>query len=228
MSRALLLVLAAALALGACGGEAPAGKAAPAATPPLETLVVARESARARAGLGRRRRGGQPGHAVGADRRARARAAVRRQRLRAGRRGGGALHRRRAAVGAAPRAGRSWRGRGRRARGRGRLRAHRRHLRAQAGGARPSSTRPRRAATPRARRWMRPAPALREPAEQVDYTVIRAPYSGIVIERHVQVGETVRPGQPLISGLSLGELRVEVRGAAERRRPRSASTAARP
>ena len=40
MSRALLLVL------GACGGDAPAGKAAPAATPPLETLVVARESAR--------------------------------------------------------------------------------------------------------------------------------------------------------------------------------------
>lgn len=46
--------------------------------------------------------------------------------------------------------------------------------------------------------------------EQVDYTVIRSPYSGIVTARHVQVGESVRPGQPLISGLSLGRLRVHV------------------
>jgi RND family efflux transporter MFP subunit len=52
--------------------------------------------------------------------------------------------------------------------------------------------------------------ALRESSEQVDYTVIRAPYSGILTERHVEVGETVRPGQPLVSGLSLGQLRVNV------------------
>jgi RND family efflux transporter MFP subunit len=52
--------------------------------------------------------------------------------------------------------------------------------------------------------------AARSSAEQVDYTVIRAPYSGIVVARHVQVGEAVRPGQPLISGLSLGQLRVQV------------------
>ena len=52
--------------------------------------------------------------------------------------------------------------------------------------------------------------ALREASEQVDYTVVRAPYSGILTERHVQVGETVRPGQPLLSGLSLARLRVEV------------------
>lgn len=52
--------------------------------------------------------------------------------------------------------------------------------------------------------------AARSSAEQVDYTVIRAPYSGIVTRRHVQVGEAVRPGQPLISGLSLGQLRVQV------------------
>lgn len=51
---------------------------------------------------------------------------------------------------------------------------------------------------------------LREAGEQVDYTVVRAPYSGILTERHVQVGETVRPGQPLLSGLSLAKLRVEV------------------
>jgi RND family efflux transporter MFP subunit len=52
--------------------------------------------------------------------------------------------------------------------------------------------------------------ALRESGEQVDYTVIRAPYSGILTERHVEIGETVRPGQPLVSGLSLALLRVEV------------------
>lgn len=51
---------------------------------------------------------------------------------------------------------------------------------------------------------------LQAAAEQADYTVVRSPYSGIVTERHVQVGETVRPGQPLISGLSLGELRLQV------------------
>ncbi|AVP97958.1 efflux transporter periplasmic adaptor subunit [Ahniella affigens] len=52
--------------------------------------------------------------------------------------------------------------------------------------------------------------AVRQAGEQVDYTVVRAPYSGILTERHVQVGETVRPGQPLVSGLSLAQLRVEV------------------
>ncbi len=46
--------------------------------------------------------------------------------------------------------------------------------------------------------------------EQVDYTVIKAPFTGIVTARHVQIGETVRPGQPLISGLSLGQLRLAV------------------
>ncbi|MGE3731604.1 MAG: efflux RND transporter periplasmic adaptor subunit, partial [Lysobacterales bacterium] len=52
--------------------------------------------------------------------------------------------------------------------------------------------------------------AVREAGEQVDYTVIRAPYSGILTERHVELGETVRPGQPLVSGLSLNQLRVNV------------------
>lgn len=46
--------------------------------------------------------------------------------------------------------------------------------------------------------------------EQLDRTVVRAPYAGIVSQRHVQVGETVRPGQPLMSGLSLDQLRVSV------------------
>lgn len=52
--------------------------------------------------------------------------------------------------------------------------------------------------------------ALREAGELVDYTVIRAPYSGILTQRHVEVGETVRPGQALVSGLSLDRLRVNV------------------
>ena len=37
---------------------------------------------------------------------------------------------------------------------------------------------------------------------------MRAPYPGIVTERHVEVGEAVGVGQPLMSGLSLDSLRV--------------------
>ena len=46
--------------------------------------------------------------------------------------------------------------------------------------------------------------------EQLEYTVIRAPYAGIVSKRHVELGELVSPGQPVISGLSLQSLRVNV------------------
>jgi RND family efflux transporter MFP subunit len=46
--------------------------------------------------------------------------------------------------------------------------------------------------------------------EQLDYTIVRAPYAGIVSERHVEVGELVTPGQPLMSGLSLQAVRVNV------------------
>jgi RND family efflux transporter MFP subunit len=46
--------------------------------------------------------------------------------------------------------------------------------------------------------------------QQVEYTLVRAPYAGIVTERHVAVGETVSVGQPLMSGLSLESLRVVV------------------
>jgi len=46
--------------------------------------------------------------------------------------------------------------------------------------------------------------------EQLEYTVVRAPYSGIVARRHVELGELVSPGQPLITGLSLQSLRVNV------------------
>jgi RND family efflux transporter MFP subunit len=44
--------------------------------------------------------------------------------------------------------------------------------------------------------------------EGVGYTEVRAPYGGVVTKRHVQVGETVAPGSPLMSGISLENLRV--------------------
>jgi len=47
-------------------------------------------------------------------------------------------------------------------------------------------------------------------AQQLEYTLVRAPYAGIVTERHVETGEAVGVGQPLISGLSLEVLRVIV------------------
>ncbi len=51
---------------------------------------------------------------------------------------------------------------------------------------------------------------LAQAKEQLEYTRVRAPYAGIVTERHAQVGEIAQPGQPLISGISLAELRVLV------------------
>jgi RND family efflux transporter MFP subunit len=44
--------------------------------------------------------------------------------------------------------------------------------------------------------------------EGVAYTEVRAPYSGVVTQKLVQVGELVNPGTPLMSGASLDELRV--------------------
>lgn len=46
--------------------------------------------------------------------------------------------------------------------------------------------------------------------QQLEYTVVRAPYPGIVTKRFVELGETVSRGQPLMSGLSLEKLRVIV------------------
>lgn len=48
---------------------------------------------------------------------------------------------------------------------------------------------------------------LKQANEQLSYTQIRAPYSGIVKSRFVQVGESVNPGTPLMVGLSLAKLR---------------------
>jgi len=52
--------------------------------------------------------------------------------------------------------------------------------------------------------------ALVEAREQFDHTVVRAPYSGIVEQRHVEIGETASIGQPLMTGISLEHLRVLV------------------
>lgn len=46
--------------------------------------------------------------------------------------------------------------------------------------------------------------------EGVAYTEIRAPYAGVVTQKHVQVGEAVAPGAPLMTGASLDALRVVV------------------
>jgi RND family efflux transporter MFP subunit len=51
---------------------------------------------------------------------------------------------------------------------------------------------------------------IAEAKEQLDNTVIRAPYSGIVVERHIELGETSNIGQPVMTGFSIENLRVSV------------------
>jgi len=51
---------------------------------------------------------------------------------------------------------------------------------------------------------------LAEARQQLDYTQVRAPYSGVLTERHVEPGEVAQPGQALVSGISLDHLRVIV------------------
>ena len=45
-------------------------------------------------------------------------------------------------------------------------------------------------------------------AEGMGYTEVRAPYGGVVTKRLVEVGELVTPGTPLMTGMSLRDLRV--------------------
>jgi len=52
--------------------------------------------------------------------------------------------------------------------------------------------------------------AVEAARQQLEYTLVRAPYAGIVTKRHVELGESVAVGQPLMSGLSLEQLRVVV------------------
>ena len=54
------------------------------------------------------------------------------------------------------------------------------------------------------------AAAAKEAQEQSEHTVVRAPYAGIVVKRHIEVGETATVGRPLMTGLSLEHLRAIV------------------
>lgn len=55
---------------------------------------------------------------------------------------------------------------------------------------------------------------LRSAGQQADYTVVRAPFDGVITRRYVEVGEAVQSGpptpQPLIALAALDALRVEV------------------
>lgn len=67
---------------------------------------------------------------------------------------------------------------------------------------------------------------LVQAAQQVGYTVVRAPFAGVVARRDVEPGEAVAPGQPLMSVYAPRELRIEVavpqtRADAIRRDPRA-------
>ncbi len=52
--------------------------------------------------------------------------------------------------------------------------------------------------------------AVEEAQQQLDYTRVTAPYTGIVVDRLVEMGESVTAGEPLMRGLSLEQLRVVV------------------
>ena len=51
---------------------------------------------------------------------------------------------------------------------------------------------------------------LAQAGQQAEYTVIRAPFAGIVSARQVEPGESVAPGQPLMTVYAPGALRIEV------------------
>ncbi len=51
---------------------------------------------------------------------------------------------------------------------------------------------------------------LSQAAQQADYTVVRAPFAGIVSARRVEPGESVAPGQALMSVYAPDALRIEV------------------
>lgn len=70
------------------------------------------------------------------------------------------------------------------------------------------------------------AAMLAQAAQQSQYTVVRAPFDGVVARRDVEPGETVAPGMPLLAVYAPEALRIEVaipqtRAEAIRRDPRA-------
>ncbi len=51
----------------------------------------------------------------------------------------------------------------------------------------------------------------RQTAQVVAYATVRAPYAGVIAARKVEPGESVMTGQPLLTVIAPGELRVDVR-----------------
>ncbi len=51
---------------------------------------------------------------------------------------------------------------------------------------------------------------LSQAAQQTEYTVVRAPFAGIISARRVEPGESVAPGQPLLAIHAPGALRIHV------------------
>jgi RND family efflux transporter MFP subunit len=51
---------------------------------------------------------------------------------------------------------------------------------------------------------------MTQAGEQLGYTTLIAPFSGIVTKRHVELGESVNPGSPIMTGISLDQMRVVV------------------
>lgn len=51
---------------------------------------------------------------------------------------------------------------------------------------------------------------LAQANEAFENTIVRAPYSGIVVKRYIEVGEFANPGRKLMTGLSLEKLRANV------------------
>ena len=51
---------------------------------------------------------------------------------------------------------------------------------------------------------------LEQADEALENTIVRAPYSGIVVKRYIEVGELANPGRKLMTGLSLEKLRANI------------------
>jgi RND family efflux transporter MFP subunit len=52
--------------------------------------------------------------------------------------------------------------------------------------------------------------AIKRAKQQLSYTEVKAAYSGVVSARHVEIGEAVQPGTPLMTGFDPDHLRVYV------------------